>query len=154
MAVGYTCSVLCRFQVFLLPAVVLLNLWPLPKPLDFFPVAVRPRASRRWEHSVINRRGGIMETYFMNGFDNPIDSWITPDCFVLRINQNDFKVLVCRILIYPIRVKNSQICTTASNTLFRGWFERALVFKLVHSLIRGLPYSSTDFNDTRKRPNL
>lgn len=39
-------KVLSLFQVFLLPAVVLLKRCPFPSPRDFFPVAVSPRDSR------------------------------------------------------------------------------------------------------------
>lgn len=80
-----------------------------------------------------------METYFVYRLNNPIDTWIPSNRFVLRINQYYFKILIGRVLIYPIGVEDPQICTPATNTLFCGWFERTLVFELIYPLIRGLP---------------
>ena len=40
----------------------------------------------------------------MNGLHNPIDTGIATDGFVLGVNENDLKVLVCRVLIDPVGV--------------------------------------------------
>jgi len=40
----------------------------------------------------------------MDGVDNPVDAWITADGAMLRVNKDDFKVLVGAILINPVRV--------------------------------------------------
>lgn len=56
-------------------------------------------------------------TMFMNRVYNPIDAGITTNGFVLRVDQDDLEILVCGVLIDPIRIENSQIRTSASNTL-------------------------------------
>ena len=40
----------------------------------------------------------------MHGLDDPIDAGITTDGFVLRVNENNLKVFVCRVLIDPVGV--------------------------------------------------
>ena len=40
--------------------------------------------------------------YFVNRIDNPVDSGITTNSFVLRVDKDDFEVLVCRILVDPV----------------------------------------------------
>lgn len=40
----------------------------------------------------------------VDGLDDPIDTGITTDGFVLRVNENDLKVFVCRILVDPVGV--------------------------------------------------
>ena len=71
----------------------------------------------------------------MNRIDNPINAWIATNGFVLRINQDNFKVLVCRILIDPVGVEDTQIGTTSPNTFLGDGFERALEFELIHTLV-------------------
>lgn len=58
-----------------------------------------------------------VEAYLVNGIDNPVDSRIPANCLVLRINEDDFVVLVSRILVHPITVENTQIGATAADTL-------------------------------------
>jgi hypothetical protein len=38
----------------------------------------------------------------VHGVDDPVDSWVMADGFVLRVNKDDFVVLVGRILIDPV----------------------------------------------------
>lgn len=38
----------------------------------------------------------------MDGFNNPIDTGVTTDGFVLRIDKDDFKVFVGGVLVDPI----------------------------------------------------
>lgn len=45
-----------------------------------------------------------MKTYFVNGLDYPIDTRITPNRFVLWINQYYFEILIGRVLVDPIGV--------------------------------------------------
>ena len=73
----------------------------------------------------------------MHRVDNPVDSRITANSFVLRINEDDFKVFVCRILIDPVGVEDSQVCAATANTLFSGGSKGSLVFELVHTLVCG-----------------
>ena len=38
----------------------------------------------------------------MDGVDDPVDAWITADSTMLRVNKDDFKVLVGAVLINPV----------------------------------------------------
>ena len=57
-----------------------------------------------------------VEAYLVNGIDNPVDSRISADSLVLRINENNLEVFVSRILVDPVAVKNSQIGSAATDT--------------------------------------
>lgn len=52
----------------------------------------------------------------MHRVDYPVDSWVTSNGLVLRINENNFKVLIGRILVDPIGVQYSQVGATATDT--------------------------------------
>ena len=71
----------------------------------------------------------------MDWLNNPVDARVTADSFVLGVDQYDLEVLVCRILVDPIRIKNSKIGTTTSNALLGGRFEGALILELIDTLI-------------------
>jgi hypothetical protein len=77
----------------------------------------------------------------VNRVDNPVDAGIATDGLVLRIDEDDFVVLVGRVLVHPVRVENTQIRTTAADTLLCGGAEGALVLKLIDTLVRGFTYS-------------
>ena len=40
----------------------------------------------------------------MDRLNDPIDTRITTDGFVLRVNENDLEVFVCRVLVDPVGV--------------------------------------------------
>jgi len=73
--------------------------------------------------------------YLVHGFDDPIDAGITADGFVLRVHEDDLKVLVRRVLIDPVGVEHAQVGTAAADALFGSGFEGALVFQLVDPLV-------------------
>jgi hypothetical protein len=52
--------------------------------------------------------------------DDPIDAGIPSDCLVLGVNEDDLEVLVCRVLIDPVRVENTEIGAATSNPLLCG----------------------------------
>ena len=43
----------------------------------------------------------------MDWLDDPVDARVAADSFVLGVDQYDLEVLVCRILVDPIRIKHS-----------------------------------------------
>jgi len=49
--------------------------------------------------------------------DDPVDAGIPTDSLVLRIDENDFEVLVSRILVNPVGIQDTQISAATSNTL-------------------------------------
>jgi len=46
-------------------------------------------------------------TVFVDWVDDPVDTGITTDGFVLRVNEDDLIVLVRRVLVDPVRVENT-----------------------------------------------
>jgi hypothetical protein len=72
---------------------------------------------------------------FVNRIDDPVDAGIPSNGLVLRVDQYNLKVLVCGVLVDPVRVEDSQIRTPTSHTLLRRRLERALVFELVYTLV-------------------
>lgn len=87
----------------------------------------------------------------MNRLDNPVNAGIATDGFVLRIDQDDFEVLVGGILIDPVRVQNSQIGATTSDTFFGSRLEGTLILELVDTLIRWLACVTTPIRLGRYR---
>jgi len=79
----------------------------------------------------------------VNRFDDPVDSWVSADGCVLRVNENDFEVFVGRVLVDPVRVKDSKISASAAYTLFGGGFEGSLIFELVDTLVGGFAVCCT-----------
>lgn len=71
---------------------------------------------------------------------DPIDTRITTNGFMLRIDKDDLEVFVRGILVDPVRVQDPQICTATSNTFLRSRLKRPLVLKLVYTLIGWLAY--------------
>jgi hypothetical protein len=71
----------------------------------------------------------------VNGIDDPADARVAADGLVLRVNEDDFEVLVGRVLIDPVRVENTQVGATTSNTLLRSRLQGSLVLQLVHTLV-------------------
>jgi hypothetical protein len=74
-------------------------------------------------------------TVLVDRLDNPVDAGITTDCLVLRVNKNNFIVLVGRVLIDPVRVEDSQVGASSSNTFLGRGFEGSLVLQLVDTLV-------------------
>ena len=71
----------------------------------------------------------------MNWLDDPVDAGVVAYRFVLRIHQDDLKVLVGRVLVDPVGVEDAQVGTAAPNALFGSRLERSLVFQLVDTLV-------------------
>jgi hypothetical protein len=74
-------------------------------------------------------------TVLVNRIDDPINARVTSNGLMLRVDQDDLKILICGILINPVRVEDSQICTATSHPLLSCRFQRPLVFKLIYTLV-------------------
>ena len=74
---------------------------------------------------------------------DPVNTRIVADSSVLRIDQDHFEVLVGGILINPITVKNSQVSTDTSNTLFGNWSKISSEFNLIYTRVLGLSENNT-----------
>jgi hypothetical protein len=77
----------------------------------------------------------------VDGLDDPVDARIAADGLVLRVDEDDFVVLVRRVLVDPVRVEHAQIGAAAADTLLGGGLERTLVLELVDTLVGGLACS-------------
>ena len=77
-------------------------------------------------------------SHLMHRIDDPVYSRVTANCFVLRVDENNFEVFVGGILINPIGIEDPEIGATSTNALFSSRLEGSLVFELIHTLIRWL----------------
>jgi len=80
---------------------------------------------------------------FVNRVDDPVDSRISSNSLVRRINEDNLEVLVRRILIDPVRVKNSQVGASSTDSFFCGGAEGSLVLQLIDTLVGRLAIGST-----------
>jgi hypothetical protein len=73
--------------------------------------------------------------------DDPVDAGIATNGLVLRIDEDDFVVLVGRVLVHPVRVENTQIRAATADTLLCGGAEGALVLELIDTLVGGFAFA-------------
>jgi len=65
-------------------------------------------------------KSSLGKAYLVDRLNNPVDPGITTNCLVLRIDKDDFEILVRGILVYPVRVEDSQIGAPTTDTLLRS----------------------------------
>jgi hypothetical protein len=82
----------------------------------------------------------------VDGLDDPVDTGIAADGLVLGVDEDDFVVLVRRVLVDPVRVEDAQVGAAAADTLLGGGLEGALVLELVDTLVGGLACSLVSFS--------
>jgi len=63
--------------------------------------------------------------------------------FVARVHKDNLIILVNTVLVDPVRVQDSQVSTTPSNTFLGGTPETALELQVVDTLTNGLAVGST-----------
>lgn len=69
---------------------------------------------------------------------DPVVSGVASNGLVLRVYQNDFVVLVGRVLVDPVRIENSQIRSSSANSFLSSGSQRSLVLELVDTHVGGL----------------
>ena len=74
-------------------------------------------------------------TMLVDWVNDPVDAWVAADGLVLRVDEDDFVVLVRAVLVDPVAVEHAEIGAAAAHTLFGGGFQGALVFELVDTLV-------------------
>lgn len=79
----------------------------------------------------------------MNGVDNPVDARVAADSLVLRVDEDNLEVLVGRVLVNPVGVEDTEVGTSATDTLLGGGLERTLVLQLADTLVGGLAVCDT-----------
>mgnify|MGYP004700982797 FL=1 len=86
---------------------------------------------------------GAALAVLVDGVDNPVDAGISADSVVLRVNEDNLEVLVGRVLVNPVRVKNSEVTTTTASLLLGDGTVAALVLELVDTLVGRLTVGGT-----------
>lgn len=100
----------------------------------------------------------------VDGVANPVDPGVTTDLetngrishrpggrqkledtnrFVVRIDEDDLVVLVYTVLVDPIRVQDSQVPASPSNTLFSNGTKSTLELEMVDTVTDGLAIGGT-----------
>ena len=82
-------------------------------------------------------------TVLVDGVDDPVDGGIVADGGVVRIDEDDFVVLVGGILVDPVAVENAEVTADTANTAFGNGAEVASVLQLVDTLVLGLTVDNT-----------
>ena len=82
-------------------------------------------------------------TVLVDGVDDPVDGGIVADGRVVRIDEDDFVVLVGGILVDPVAVENTEVTADTTNTAFGNGTEVASVLQLVDTLVLGLTVDNT-----------
>ena len=80
--------------------------------------------------------------------DDPVDTGVPADGLVGGVDEDDLVVLVGRVLVDPVRVEHAQVGAAAADTLLGGGLEGSLVLELVHTLVGGLAYSTSEHIST------
>lgn len=78
--------------------------------------------------------------------DNPVVSGIPSDGLVRWVDQDHLVVLVGGVLVDPVRVQNSQVGSTTTNSLLGGGSQRSLVLQVLDTLVGGLTVGGTLWN--------
>lgn len=76
----------------------------------------------------------------VHGLDDPVDAGVLADDLVLRVDEDDFEVLVGRVLVDPVGVEDAKVGAAATDSLFGGGLQGALVFELVNTLVGGFAW--------------
>lgn len=76
----------------------------------------------------------------MNRTGDPVDARVTADGLVLRVDKDNFVVLVGRVLVDPVGVHDTQVGAVTTDTLLSGGTESTLVLKLVDTHVGRLAY--------------
>lgn len=79
----------------------------------------------------------------VDGVDDPVNLGVSSDGLVRGVDEDDFEVLVGRVLVNPVRVQHSQVTASSADSFFSGRAERSLVLQVVDTLVGGLTVSGT-----------
>ena len=74
----------------------------------------------------------------MNTLADPVDTRITADGLVLRVDKDNLVVLVGRVLVDPVGVQDTQVSAATADTLLSSSSESTLVLELVDTHVGGL----------------
>jgi hypothetical protein len=66
---------------------------------------------------------------------DPVDASIATDGLVLWVDEDNLVVLVCRVLVDPVGVEDSQVGAATADTLLSDGAEGSLELELVHTIV-------------------
>jgi len=89
------------------------------------------------------RRQSSQLTVLVHRVHDPVDARVLADHCVLRVDQDDLEVLVCRVLVDPVRVQNPKASELASSTLLGDRPQITLELELRNTLVLGLSVHNT-----------
>lgn len=82
-------------------------------------------------------------TVLVDWVADPVVTSVSSDGLVGWVQQDDLEVLVGGVLVNPVRVQDSQVGSTAANSLLGGGSQSSLVLQLVDTLVGWLTVSRT-----------
>lgn len=95
--------------------------------------------------SVFLASGGQTTAFavLVHSLGDPVDTRIVADGNVVRIDKDDFEVLVSSILVDPVRVQDTQVSSNAADAFLSHGAKVANELELVDTVILGLTVDDT-----------
>ncbi len=92
------------------------------------------------ETSVLFASGGKTSGFsvLVLGGGDPVDSGVSSDCLVVGVDKDDFVELVGSVLTDPVRVEDSKVSASSSDSLFSDGSVGSARLELVDTLVDGL----------------
>lgn len=90
-----------------------------------------------------SRREPAGLSVLVNRGTDPVHARVPTNGFMLRIHENDFKVLVRGVLVDPVRVQDPEIRALGTNSLFGHRLGGSLGFELTNTLVDRLSICGT-----------
>jgi hypothetical protein len=97
------------------------------------------------ETAVLAASGGEASSLavLVDGVANPVDAGIVSNGGVLRIDHDDFEVLVSGVLVDPVGVQDTQVGADSASALLGNTSQVSDELKLVDTLVLGLTIDDT-----------
>ena len=97
------------------------------------------------ETSVFLASGGETSGFsvLVLGGSNPVDSSVSSDGLVVRVDEDDFVELVGSVLTNPVRIEDSKVSASSANSLLSDGSVGSGGLELVDTLVNGLSVDNT-----------
>ena len=79
----------------------------------------------------------------MLGGSDPVNSGVSSDCLVVGVHEDDFVEFVGSVLTDPVRVEDSEVSASSSDSLLSDGSVRSARLELVDTLVDGLSVDNT-----------
>merc|ERR1719223_1994 len=125
--------------------------------LEALTVPVDPGSTRRSSLDIVGTVSALAKTTglasstgktsafpaLVHRVDDPVDAGIIADLGVRRIDQNDFVILHCCVLVHPVRVQNAKVSILASDLFLSNVLKVTVELKVVDTLVLGFTEDHT-----------